>query len=568
MAREKTQLSSFDRRRFLAYAWRGVGASLALALVPGEELFAAPRLGRNPFTLGVASGDPTADGIVLWTRLAPAPAEIGSLGSRPLPVGWRVATDPRMRHVVARGVAIAPAELAHSVHVEVRGLRARRDYFYQFDLRQEESAVGHFRTAPEPHDHVREVKFAFATCQDWPSGYYTAYRDMARRDLDLVLHLGDYTYEYAIDATGRGIPAPEGFREECLDLRTYRLRHTLYKLDPDLQAVHAKFPFAVIWDDHEVANDYSGIAPEFDTPSPEFVARRAAAYQAYYEHMPIRAAFARRPAPGLRIYRRLRYGKLVEFTMLDARQYRSDNPCGDGESLRCEAAARGDYTMLGRRQEEWAARGFERSDAAWNIVGQQLLLAELEHLPYEDERYWNDAWDGYPRARQRLLKSVVESRRAQPGVPHRRLALDIRERPEARLQRLARADCGDRVRDAGDHDGRRFDALWAVLWADGSLQPAHPLLRRRPPRLLRSDRDSGRDATRPALRHECRRFHGGRLHGAIIPRPRRSARRGAWLSACAHAGQAGEIEAPSFMHRITMDRAPLLAHAPANPSGI
>jgi alkaline phosphatase D len=409
MAREKTQLSSFDRRRFLAYAWRGVGASLALALLPGEELFAAPRLGRNPFTLGVASGDPMADGAVLWTRIAPEPAEIGRLGRRAIPVGWRVATDPGMRHVVARGVAIASAELAHSVHVEVCGLRSRRDYFYQFDLREEESAIGHFRTAPEPHDDVREVKFAFATCQDWPSGHYTAYRDMAARDLDLVLHLGDYTYEYAIDATRRGVPAPEGFREECLDLRTYRLRHTLYKLDPDLQAVHAKFPFAVIWDDHEVANDYSGIAPEFDTPSPEFVARRAAAYQAYYEHMPIRASFARRTAPGLRIYRRLQYGKLVEFTMLDARQYRSDNRCGDGESLRCEAATQGQYTMLGHRQEEWVARGFARSDAAWNVVGQQLLLAELEHFPYQDERYWNDAWDGYPLARQRLLASVVET---------------------------------------------------------------------------------------------------------------------------------------------------------------
>ena len=137
---------------------------------------------------------------------------------------------------------------------------------------------------------VQEVRFAFATCQDWPSGYYTAYRDMLRHDLDLVLHLGDYTYEYAIDFSNRSGRVPQGFEEECLDLRTYRLRHTLYKLDPDLQAAHAKFPFVVIWDDHEVANDYSGLAPEFAAPpSPEFTARRAAAYQAYYEHMPIRA---------------------------------------------------------------------------------------------------------------------------------------------------------------------------------------------------------------------------------------------------------------------------------------
>ena len=163
---------------------------------------------------------------------------------------------------------------------------------------------------------------------------------MLRHDLDLVLHLGDYTYEYAIDFSNRSGQVPQGFEEECLDLRTYRLRHTLYKLDPDLQAAHAKFPFVVIWDDHEVANDYSGLAPEFAAPSPEFTARRAAAYQAYYEHMPIRASVARLPKSELRIYRRFRYGKLAEFSMLDDRQYRSDNPCGDGEALRCGAASR------------------------------------------------------------------------------------------------------------------------------------------------------------------------------------------------------------------------------------
>jgi alkaline phosphatase D len=407
--------ASIDRRRFIRQAWQGVGASLALSLVPGRDLLASRGFGKNPFTLGIASGDPTSDGIVLWTRLAPDPAEIGSLGSRSIPVGWRVATDGRMRNVVARGMAVAPSELAHSVHVEVNGLRSGRDYFYQFDLREEESAVGHFRTAPSEHEWVRELKFAFATCQDWPSGYYTAYRDMLKRDLDLVLHLGDYTYEYAIGpSTGRRIPPPEGFAEETVDLRTYRLRHTLYKLDPDLQAVHAKFPFVVVWDDHEVANDYSGLAPEWDVPSPAFTARRAAAYQAYYEHMPVRASFVRKPAPGLRIYRRLKYGRLAEFTMLDDRQYRSDNPCGDGESLRCPAAETNTYTMLGAEQEWWVARGFAKSNARWNIIGQQLLLAELEHLPYEDERYWNDAWDGYPRARKRLLSDVVETRLRNP----------------------------------------------------------------------------------------------------------------------------------------------------------
>jgi len=406
-----TGSSSIDRRRFLEYAWSGVAASLSLALLPGRDLFGGQRFRDNPFTLGVASGDPTPDGIVLWTRLAPEPADPAGLGDAAIPVGWRIASDVQMRNVVARGSALALPQLAHSVHVEAHGLRPGRDYFYQFDVGGEESAIGHFRTAPEEHEMVREVRFAFATCQDWPSGYYTAYRDMLQNDLDLVIHLGDYTYEYEIvGLTRRGIPAPAGFREETTDLRTYRLRHTLYKLDPDLQAVHAKFPFAVIWDDHEVANDYSGLAPEFGSPSPEFTARRTAAYQAYYEHMPIRLFVAQNPGPELRIYRRLQYGRLAEFMMLDDRQYRSDNPCGDGESLRCAAALEGDYTMLGREQERWLARGFERSSARWNIIAQQLLLAELEHATIQPEWFWNDAWDGYPLARKRLLAEVIDAK--------------------------------------------------------------------------------------------------------------------------------------------------------------
>jgi alkaline phosphatase D len=413
MAHEKTRLSAVDRRRFLRYTCTGVGASLSLAMMPGRDLFAAPRFGDNPFTLGVASGDPAPDGIVLWTRLAPVPADPGALGKRTIPVGWRIAADGGLRHVVARGTATASPELAHSVHVEVNGLQPGRDYFYQFDTRGEESAIGHFRTAPGAREMLPELRFAFATCQDWPSGFYTAYQDMLQQDLDLVLHLGDYTYEYGIGSTVRG-EVPNGLEAETVDLRTYRLRHTLYKLDADLQAVHAKFPFAVIWDDHEVQNDYSGLAPEWGAPSPEFTARRMAAYQAYYEHMPIRLNVALKPAPGLRIYRRIPYGRLAEFSMLDDRQYRTDNPCGDGESLRCDEALTGDYTMLGRAQERWLARGLARSEARWNIVAQQLLLAELEHATIAPNYYWNDAWDGYPLARQRLLADVVATGVSNP----------------------------------------------------------------------------------------------------------------------------------------------------------
>lgn len=414
--RRSKSWSSVDRRRFLKYVWATAAANVALATLPRSSARAAPRLGANPFTLGVASGDPTSSGAVLWTRLAPVPADPTRLGSLPIGVGYRVATDGAMRNIVRRGIAVAPAELAHSVHVELDGLRSGRDYFYQFDLRGEESPVGHFRTAPAAHELVRELKFAVATCQDWPSGYYTAYRDMVQQDLDLVLHLGDYTYEYGIGANGRGIPVPAGFAEETVDLRTYRLRHTLYKLDPDLQAAHAKFPFAVIWDDHEVQNDYSGLAPEYAAPSPEFTARRAAAYQAWYEHMPVRLAGPELLRGELRIYRDLPFGRLANFILLDDRQYRTDNPCGDGEALRCEEAVEGDYTMLGKRQEQWLEGRLRRSGARWNVIGQQLLVAELEHASIMDELYWNDAWDGYPLARQRLLEDIVSSGVDNPVV--------------------------------------------------------------------------------------------------------------------------------------------------------
>jgi alkaline phosphatase D len=411
--RAKPSWAAIDRRRFLKHVWHGVGAGIGLALLPGERARAAPRLSRNPFTLGVASGDPTASGIVLWTRLAPEPADPERLGRNGIAVGWRVASDARLRNVVSSGSALAPAELAHSVHVEVNGLKPGREYFYQFNLRNEESPIGRFRTAPAADVMLARARLAFATCQDWPSGHYTAYRDMLQHDLDLVVHLGDYTYEYAIGDSKRADPLPSGFEAETVDLRTYRLRHALHKLDPDLQAAHARFPFAVVWDDHEVQNDYSGLAPEGGSPSPEFAARRAAAYQAFYEHLPLRSPVTKLPVE-LPIYRGLNYGRLFQLDMLDDRQYRSDNPCGDGEQLRCPAALSGEYTMLGTAQERWLTDRFQHSRARWNLIGQQLLLAELEHLPNQQNLYWQDAWDGYPLARQRMFEALQKTKLKNP----------------------------------------------------------------------------------------------------------------------------------------------------------
>jgi alkaline phosphatase D len=407
--------SELDRRRFLAYTWGGVASAVAVSLLPGAAAASQRRAWPiNPFTLGVASGDPTARGIVLWTRLAPDPTDPTSLGDDRIPVRWRIALDEDMREVVRSGRATASPDLAHAVHVEVNGLGSHADHWFQFSVDDEESPVGHFRTAPGRNESASQLQLAFATCQDWPSGFYTAYRDMLQDDLDLVIHLGDYTYEYLIDSSKRAGEIPAGFEEETVDLRTYRLRHTLYKLDPDLQAAHQRFPFSIIWDDHEVQNDYSGLAPEYGEPSLDFTARRAAAYQAFYEHVPIRRSALAKNFDELRIYRRLNFGRLAELTLLDDRQYRDDNPCGDGESLRCDAAFDEDVQMLGDRQERWTRNGFQRSQSQWNLVGQQLLLAELEHQPIEVGRYWNDAWDGYPTARRRLLDAVAESGVANP----------------------------------------------------------------------------------------------------------------------------------------------------------
>lgn len=406
-----------DRRQILDRAWKTAGGALALSLIPAEHVLAAqPNLGANPFTLGVAAGDPRPESIVLWTRLAPEPLYGGGMPGRPVQVPWRVARDPEMRQVVAEGVATAMPELAHSVHVEVEGLLPGADYFYQFSYRSDESTVGHFRTPVPEFRPLRSMDFAIATCQAWTDGYFTVLRDIARQDVDVVFHLGDYTYEYDPRQNVRGIALPHRFAGETVTLTRYRDQHALYKTDADLQAAHAAHAFVVIWDDHEVQNDYSGKFPEYmNMPVEEFIARRANAYQAYYEHMPIRK-LPRGPLNKLNIHRRLRFGDLAEFTMLDTRQYRTDNPCGDGEQQRCAASFDPASTMLGTGQEKWAIDGFAASRARWNFIVQGVLVAELDHDGDAGELFWQDAWDGYPGARERMLQAVQQTRLANPVV--------------------------------------------------------------------------------------------------------------------------------------------------------
>lgn len=407
----------FARRQFLQRTLASVAGGLALALVPGEHAGAAVRLGADPFTLGIASGDPTPYGIVLWTRLAPDPLNGGGMPDRAVPVAWQLATDAAMRRVVRRGTAMASPALAHSVHVEIGGLTPGREYFYRFSYAAEESPIGRFRTTLTAGTRQDRFRFAFGTCQAWDQGYYTLYRDMLDRDIDVMFHLGDYIYEYPILPNGgvRAKVLPPRHYREITTLEDYRDRYALYKTDPDLQAAHAAFPFVNIWDDHEVENNYADEVSEDNAPRAQFLARRAAAYQANYEHLPFRQA-QRPQGPDLRLYRRLRFGDLAEFSMLDTRQYRDDHPCGDGIRETCGASRAASVQMLGATQERWLLDGLGRSTARWNVIANGIIMGALDFKLGAGRTQDQDTWDGYAGARRRVLQGIVDRDVRNPVV--------------------------------------------------------------------------------------------------------------------------------------------------------
>jgi alkaline phosphatase D len=366
----------------------------------------------------VASGDPRPHGVVLWTRLAPDPlAEDGNGGMPPLkvPVYWEIAEDEHFKEVERRGIVFARPELGHSVHVEIRGLEPNHEYFYRFTVGSEFSPTGRTKTAPAPGASVAELAFAFASCQMYEHGYYTAYRRMSEEeDLDLVVHLGDYIYEMgpnqyvAQSGNVRTHNSPEIFT-----LAEYRNRHALYKTDEDLQAAHAAFPWVVTWDDHEVENNYADEISQIDSEpdqDPEvFLGRRAAAYQAYYEHMPLRRTSVPQ-GPDMQLYRRISYGNLAQFNVLDTRQYRDDQAAGDPER---QDPSR---TITGEEQERWLFDGLANSGAIWKVLAQQVFFAKRDRDPGEGERYSMDAWDGYLGSRNRVLEFIREQRIANPIV--------------------------------------------------------------------------------------------------------------------------------------------------------
>lgn len=393
-----------QRRDFLVDVAR---LAAMCAVVPNDwRVVLRPRWSDYPFQLGVASGDPTSTAVMLWTRLAPKPLESeGGMTGLRIGVTWEVAEDEAFARIVKRGRATAAPELSYSIHVDVDGLAPDRWYFYRFTSMDASSPVGRMRTTPAAGS-AEKLRFAFNSCQNWEDGLYTALLHQSREEIDLCAHLGDYIYEYG--------PRPGRVRlhnsPEIFTLDDYRRRYALHKSDTMLQAAHARCPWLVTWDDHEVDNNYAASIGENVMESAEQMhARRAAAYQAWWEHQPVRVPRVTSWAD-LNIVRAFEWGALAKFWMLDSRQYRSDQVCGDvyNAKVPCPDWAEPARSMLGSRQEQWLSRGMATSRARWQVLGNNTMLADLDYAPGPDRGVAMDSWSGYPAARKRLLGSIAQ----------------------------------------------------------------------------------------------------------------------------------------------------------------
>ncbi len=417
------------RRRFLGTAG-AMGTGLVVGpVVGGQGTARAARhsgagrsLPANLFTLGVASGEPTSDGVVLWTRLAPDPINGGGMPVRCVTVQWQLAADCHFRRVCARGTELAQPESGHSVHVEVCGLDPDREYFYRLRAGREVSPVGRTRTAPAPWSKCRRLRFAFASCQNYQDGFYTAHHHLTEEDVAFVAFLGDYIYESP--ANPAAVRQHEG-TDEPYSLIDYRNRHAQYRSDPNLQAAHAAFPWIVTLDDHEVDNNGAGEMPQDpELQSPQaFRARRIAAFRAYYEHMPLRRASVPRGLD-MQLYRRLRFGRLVSLHVLDTRQYRSPRPSSLAEEDVAFVAFLGDY-IYESRAKPGAVRQHEGTDEPYSLVdyrnrhAQYRCDANLQDthaafpwiVAFDDHEVDNDWADEIPQDPDMQSPEVFRARR-------------------------------------------------------------------------------------------------------------------------------------------------------------
>ncbi|HKS06877.1 MAG TPA: alkaline phosphatase D family protein [Gemmatimonadaceae bacterium] len=412
-----------------------------------------PNFADDPFQLGVASGDPTPSGAVLWTRLAPQPAdERGGMGDQRVVVRWEVAEDQSFTRITKSGRATATPEIAHSIHVDVDGLRPDSWYFYRFIAGDAVSDTGRLRTTP-PDGAESPLRFAFASCQHYEQGLYTSIEHLAAEDIELGVHLGDYIYE-------RG-PSANAVRKhvgvaEVNSISDYRLRYGQYKSDPALRAMHARCPWVVIWDDHEVDNNYATLINEDTTMTLDTMrARRAAGYQAWWEHMPVRVSRARNWLD-LKIYRSTNWGRLARFWAVDDRQYRSDQACGDGsKAIPCGDWDSPKRAMLGSTQEKWLVDGLGRSNSRWQVLAQQVVFAPPDEQPKAGDRVDMDKWSGYPAERDRILAAIAERARNRTviltGDIHNNWVYDVRRGFDATDRPIVAAEfVGTSLSSGGD----------------------------------------------------------------------------------------------------------------------
>lgn len=423
--------STISRRQLL---WMGGGVALLAALPAFGENVSQPVFADYPFQLGIASGEPSADGFVIWTRLAPRPLEPGhGMPAAVVPVSWQVAEDAQFSTGVRSGEALARPELGHAVHVEVEGLRPDRPYFYRFTAGNERSMTGRTRTLPAPGADVQSVRFGIGGCQHYEQGLYTAWRHAAAEDLSFIFCYGDYIYEGRSQRSRVVGGWPENSPrvhpgQEIYTLEDYRQRYALYKMDPDLQGAHAAAPWFTIWDDHEIDNNWVGDTDQDGTPPEVFRLRKQAAMQAYYEHMPLRASSFPNGA-SMALYRRARIGNLLDVNFLDTRQYRTDQPCGDRWKVRCDQLDDPKADVLGAAQEAWLMQGLTSSQARWKALAQQIMMMDTDRDPGPDYAANLDSWGGYRAPRERFLRALTDRRIANTvvltGDEHQNFAGDV-----------------------------------------------------------------------------------------------------------------------------------------------
>lgn len=329
----------------------------------------------------------------------------------PVQVSWQIADDEAMTKVVKKGTVIANPDWGHSVHVEVSGLKSDRWYWYQFRVGNETSPKGRARTFPKHSAMPDALKFAFVSCQHYETGYYTGYQHMVKEDLDLIVHLGDYIYEGGIGRPAANEVRPRKHNsKKIFTVEDYRNRYALYKSDPDLQAAHAAAPWIFTPDDHEVENNFATDISEVNyVTREEFLVHRAAAYKALYEHMPLRRASLPK-GPNILLYRSIPFGRLAQFQVLDTRQYRTDQPCNDGNKVQCPDALSPDGTLLGAEQRDWLFDNLRRSPGTWNILAQQVMMARIDKTVGSNESFSMDQWPGYEEDRRRVLKFLRDQK--------------------------------------------------------------------------------------------------------------------------------------------------------------